>query len=171
MEYEIIYSKRKSVGIKIKEGAVVVTAPYGLDKKTIDGIVKKHIDWITNALEREKKKRESEPQLSEEDIKALRRSARAYFTEKCAYYALIMGLEYNRVTITGAKTRFGSCSSKKNISFSYRLMLYPEAARDYVVVHELAHLVEMNHSAKFYAIIARYMPDYKARRSILKNGE
>jgi predicted metal-dependent hydrolase len=81
MEYEIIYSKRKSVGIKIKEGAVVVTAPYGLDKKTIDGIVKKHIDWITNALEREKKKRESEPQLSEEDIKALRRSARAYFTE------------------------------------------------------------------------------------------
>ena len=171
MEYEIIYSKRRSVGIKIKDGAVVVTAPYGLDKKTIDGIVKKHSDWIYNAIEREKKKREAEPQLSEEDIKILRKSAREYFTKKCSYYAGIMGLKYNRVTITGAKTRFGSCSSKKNISFSYRLMLYPEPARDYVIVHELAHLVEMNHSARFYAIVARYMPDYKARRAILKNGE
>ena len=85
-------------------------------------------------------------------------------------YALVMGLEYNRISITGAKTRFGSCSSQKNICFSYRLMLYPEEAREYVIVHELAHLVEMNHSHRFYAIIERYMPDYKARRKLLKTS-
>ena len=79
-----------------------------------------------------------------------------------------MGLKYSRITITSAETRFGSCSSKGNISYSYRLMLYPEAAREYVVVHELAHLLEMNHSKKFYAIVERYLPDYKERRRMLK---
>ena len=79
-----------------------------------------------------------------------------------------MGLKYGRITITSAKGRFGSCSSEGNISFSCRLMTYPEAARDYVVVHELAHLVEMNHSKRFYSIIEKYMPDYKIRKRMLK---
>jgi predicted metal-dependent hydrolase len=79
-----------------------------------------------------------------------------------------VGLKYGRITITGAKNRFGSCSSKGNIAFSYRLMLYPEAAIDYVVVHELAHLLEMNHSPAFYKIVESVMPDYKERRKLLK---
>ena len=81
-----------------------------------------------------------------------------------------MNLQYGRITITSAKTRFGSCSSKGNISYSYRLMLYPEEAREYVVVHELAHLLEMNHSKRFYAVVEKYLPDYKLRRRLLKNG-
>ena len=80
-----------------------------------------------------------------------------------------MGLKHGRITITSAKTRFGSCSSKGNISYSYLLMTYPEAAREYVVVHELAHLVHMNHSAAFYSLVEQYMPDYKARRKLLKS--
>ena len=80
-----------------------------------------------------------------------------------------MGLKFSRITITGAKTRFGSCSSKGNISYSYRLLLYPDAAIDYVVVHELAHLVKMNHSAQFYKIIESVLPDYKERIRLLKN--
>ena len=79
-----------------------------------------------------------------------------------------MNLQYGRITITSAKTRFGSCSSEGNIAFSYRLMLYPEAAIDYVVVHELAHRREMNHSAAFYKIIASVLPDYKYRNALLK---
>ena len=78
-----------------------------------------------------------------------------------------MGLRPAGITITGARTRFGSCSSKRRISFSFRLMQYPPEAIDYVVVHELAHLRHMNHSAQFYALI-EYMPDYKARRALLK---
>lgn len=85
-----------------------------------------------------------------------------------SYYAKIMDLKYGRITITGAKTRFGSCSAKGNLSFSYYLMLYPEYAIDYVVVHELAHLKEMNHSSKFYKIIESVLPDYKERIKVLK---
>ena len=79
-----------------------------------------------------------------------------------------MGLKYSRIKITSAVKRFGSCSSSGNICYSYRLMLYPEEAREYVVVHELAHLEEMNHSKKFYEIISKVLPDYKYRRRLLK---
>ena len=79
-----------------------------------------------------------------------------------------MGVRPASIKITGARTRFGSCSSKGSICFSWRLMQYPDAAIDYVVVHELAHLRHMNHSAAFYAEIARVMPDFEARRNLLK---
>ena len=101
-------------------------------------------------------------------ISELRKTAKKTLPLKVAYYAKIMGLKYGRITITGAKTRFGSCSSKGNIAFSYRLMMYPDEAIDYVVVHELAHLKEMNHSPAFYRIIAKVLPDYKERIKLLK---
>jgi predicted metal-dependent hydrolase len=79
-----------------------------------------------------------------------------------------MGLEPTGVGITGAEKRFGSCSAKNRLSFSWRLMRYPEAAVDYVVVHELAHIRHKNHGKEFYALIESYMPDYKERRKLLK---
>ena len=110
-----------------------------------------------------------EENLGDKDIARLKREAVVYFGEKCREFASDMGLEYNRITITSAKGRFGSCSASKNICFSYRLMLYPPAAREYVIVHELAHLKEMNHSKRFYKIIENYMPDYKERIALLKH--
>lgn len=85
-----------------------------------------------------------------------------------AYYSERMGLYPTQVRITGARTRFGSCGSQGHICFSWRLMQYPPEAIDYVVVHELAHLRYMNHGAEFYALIARYLPDWKARRALLR---
>lgn len=84
------------------------------------------------------------------------------------YYSEKMGLYPASVKITSAATRFGSCSGKNSICFSYRLMLYPPEAVDYVVVHELAHIKEKNHSARFYALVERYMPDYREREKLLK---
>ena len=170
MDYEIIYSKRKTVSIKIEQGIVIVKAPLGVAKKEIKSIVDKHRDWIEKAVVREKKKREKYESLDESQVRILKKQARIYLTGLCEKYSALMGLSYNRISITSAKKRFGSCSSNKNISFSYLLMLYPEAAREYVVVHELAHLCEMNHSARFYAIIERYMPDYKERKKLLKQN-
>lgn len=168
MNYKLIYSDRKSVGIKIKDGSIIVRAPRRTKQSEIEKILKKHERWIKDALKREEEIRANEACISEEDIKILKKSAAEYFSRKCAYYADVMGLEYHKITITSAKTRFGSCSSQKNICFSYRLMLYPEAARDYVIIHELAHLKEMNHSRRFYDIVAKYMPDYKERMDLLK---
>ena len=168
MDYEVLYSKRKNVSIKIENGKVIVKAPLGLAKREIKSIVEKHRAWIERAIERDKLKRDKYEIMDDLQIKLLKKQAGEYLTELCRRYADIMGVSYNRISITSAKKRFGSCSSNKNISFSYLLMLYPEAAREYVVVHELAHLTEMNHSARFYAIVEKYMPDYKERRKLLR---
>ena len=170
MEYEIKRSDRRTVAITIRDGKVILRAPKRLSDKDAEKIINSHLEWINSKLSESEKKKEAEPQLSDKEIAALKRSARKFFADKTAYFSKIMNLQYGRITITSAKTRFGSCSSKGNISYSYRLMLYPEEAREYVVVHELAHLLEMNHSKRFYAVVEKYLPDYKLRRRLLKNG-
>ena len=168
MEYRIAYSKRKTISISIDKGSVIVKAPLGTDRKTIESVLCKHSKWIEKHLALQKKKEQMIGNLTPDNIKDLKKKAKIYFKEKTEYFANIMNLKYSRITITSAQKRLGSCSSKGNISYSYRLMLYPEAAREYVVVHELAHLVEMNHSQRFYAIIEKVLPDYKIRKRLLK---
>ena len=168
MDYKIIYSNRKTISLCVKNGELVVRAPYGVLKSDIDKIVDSHIDWVEKHVKKQEETEDRFNSLTDENIKYLRKKAKKMLPEKVAYYANIMGLKYGRITITGAKTRFGSCSSKGNISFSYLLMQYPEEAIDYVVVHELAHILEMNHSARFYKIVESVLPDYKERRKLLK---
>lgn len=168
MNYQVKYSKRKTISISIDKGEVVVRSPLGVDRKTIEDVIEKHKRWIEKHLEIQKRKSDLFDSLSEDDIKILKKSAKQYFKDKTEYFSKIMGLEYGRITITSAQKRFGSCSSQGNISYSYRLMLYPEEAREYVVVHELAHLKQMNHSSKFYKIVESVLPDYKRRKKLLK---
>ena len=168
MDLEIIYSNRKTISITVKEGRVIVRAPRGISQARIDSFVNKNLAWIEKRIEITKNQHDPIASMTDAQIKRLRELARTYLTAKTEECSKIMGLKFGRITITGAKTRFGSCSSKGNISYSYRLMLYPEAAIDYVVVHELAHLVEMNHSRRFYAIVEKVLPDYKERVKLLK---
>ena len=168
MNLEIIYSNRKTISITVKEGRVIVRAPRGISQARIDSFIDKNLAWIEKRIEITKNQHDPIASMTDAQIKQLRELARTYLTKKTEEYSKIMGLKFGRITITGAKTRFGSCSSKGNISYSYRLMLYPEAAIDYVVVHELAHLVEMNHSRRFYAIVVKVLPDYKERVKLLK---
>ena len=168
MEYKVIYSIRKTVSISVDKCFITVKAPVGTAEETIKDILQKHSRWIEKHIEIQKRKTSLLEELTEDDIKALKKAAKKYFKEKTEYYSNLMGLKYGRITITSAQKRFGSCSSIGNISFSYRLMLYPEPAREYVVVHELAHLLEMNHSKRFYRIIESVLPDYKWRKSLLK---
>ena len=168
MDYEIIYSKRRTLSLCIKDGNLVVRAPHGAKREDIDAALASHEEWIEKHLTRQKNKKARFDSLSAEDIERLKAQAREIIPKKVAYYAERMGITYGRVTITSAKTRFGSCSSARDLCFSYRLMTYPDEAIDYVVVHELAHIKEMNHSARFYAIIATQLPDYKERKKLLK---
>ncbi len=169
MEYEIIYSDRRTLALSVKDGKLIVRAPRRTPMKRIEQAVASHREWAQRHIEKQKKKAAMTDSLTEEQISALKKNARAVLTAKTDYFSKIMGLKCGRISITSAKTRFGSCSSKGNISYSYRLMLYPEEAIDYVVVHELAHLLEMNHSPRFYAIVSKYLPDYKRRAKLLKN--
>ena len=168
MEYKVVYSARKTISICIENMSVVVKAPIGTDRKTIEKLLIKHTRWIQKGIETQRKKEELKRYLTPEEVKKLKKEAKLYCKEKADYFANIMGLKYGRITITSAQKRFGSCSSKGNISFSYRLMLYPEPAREYVIVHELAHLKEMNHSKRFYDIVASVIPDYKNRKRLLR---
>ena len=168
MDYEIIYSDRRTLALTVRDGRVIVRSPRRLNKKLIDAFVQKHEKWIEKRLAISAAPPDPIAEYSKEEIENLSEKARKLLTDKTEHYSEIMGLKYGRITITGAKTRFGSCSSKGNISYSYRLLLYPDAAIDYVVVHELSHLLRMNHSREFYKIIERVLPDYRERIKLLK---
>ena len=166
--YTLEYWNKKKIQLSIKDGELKVLAPRGTKQEIIDSVISKHKRWINNHLEYARKKDEIEGGLTAAQISDLKRCAREYIVPRVEYYSNIMGLKYGRITITSAKTRFGSCSSKGNLSFSYRLMLYPTELVDYVIVHELAHTSEMNHSDRFYKIIERVLPDYRERIKRLK---
>lgn len=169
MDYEIIRSKRKTLAVEVKgDGRVIVRAPLGAKRDYIERFIASNSAWIERAEARQAERRLAHPEPSDEERAALVALARQVLPERTAYYAKIMGLTPTGITITGAKTRFGSCSPKNRISYSWRLMQYPEAAIDYVVVHELAHIVHKNHSKDFYALIERYLPDYKERIKLLR---
>lgn len=103
--------------------------------------------------------------------KWLREYARVCLGEKVAFYKAQMQVEVNRMAIKEQKTRWGSCSSKGNLNFNWKLILMPECIQDYVVVHELAHRKEMNHSKAFWAVVEAVLPDYKERREWLRAHE
>ncbi len=170
-KYELKRSKRKTLSLQItKDCTVLVRAPKSYPKKLIDQFVENHTDWITIHLEKQKNVLQNTHVLSDDEINNLKRQAKEYIPNKVKEFAEIMGLEYGQIKITSAKTRYGSCNTKTyNLCFSYRLMLKPKEAVDYVIVHELAHIVHPNHSKDFYSYIEKYMPDYKNREKTLKN--
>ena len=148
--YTVIRANRRTVGLRLdKDGQLVVRAPYCTSEEEIRRIVEKESAWLAQR-------------------RALIEKAKMTLPPKIEHYAALMGVHPTRVTITGARTRFGSCSGRNAISFSWRLMQYPEEAIDYVVVHELAHIRHHDHSAAFYRFIAYVMPDHEARRALLR---
>lgn len=171
--YELKRSKRKTVSVEIsREAKVIVRAPIKMKKEDIDAFLDSRRTWIEDHLSKAEKILENAPpKLNENELKALKQSAKALILPRVEYYANYMGVAYNGVAFRRQKTRFGSCSSKKNLNFNIAIVLMPEEIVDYVIVHELAHLKEMNHSDNFWREVERIIPDYKARRKWLrKNG-
>ena len=168
-EYRLIRSARRSLAIEVtRSGEVLVRAPQRMAQSIIDRFVSSHTAWIEEKLRHQKTLSEKYPEPDAEERAALIHAANEVIPAKVAQYAALMGLTPLRVRITDAKKRFGSCSADNALSFAWRLMRYPDAAIDYVVVHELAHIVHKNHGPAFYALIERYMPDYRDRIKLLK---
>lgn len=180
MDYQLIRSARKTIAIEVKkDGSVIVRAPRQCARSVIEGIVREKQDWILKKQQeavqkvREQEEKRSElPTWSEADEQRARLLARHVLTQKTKLYASLMQVNYGKITIRDQKTRWGSCSSKGNLNFNWRLILAPEAVQDYVVVHELAHRLQMNHSPAFWKIVEQILPDHQMQRRWLKeHGE
>lgn len=168
VSYTILRSARKTLALEVtQEQQVLVRAPHAISSDRIHEFVCNHRNWIERQLTRVQAYAKAHPEPSPEQAKKYRKEAMLYLPERVNYYSERMQLFPAAITITGAKTRFGSCSGKNRICFSWRLMAYNKKAIDYVVVHELAHIAYKNHSADFYALIATYLPDWKDRKKYL----
>ena len=170
ISYSIIRSSRKTVSLEIRsDGTVLVRAPRRLSEKTIREFVQSKEGWLREKL----KKYENRPALpafTESQIETLKKQAKADITARVRRFAPLVGVSYGRITIRAQKTRWGSCSGEGNLNFNCLLVLTPPEIRDYVVIHELCHRKEMNHSARFWAEVAKICPDHRKRRQWLKDN-
>lgn len=177
MKYDIkiIKSKRKSFSLEIKpDFTIICRAPIYAGESEINAFINKHTAWLERHVEKLKKsdiKKNKIIPLSDDEITALKKRTKQYIPARVEFFAKQMSVEYGNITIRAQKTRWGSCSSSGNLSFNCLLMLTDISITDYVIVHELCHLKEMNHSKKFWSLVESVMPDYKLRREQLKKCE
>lgn len=166
-------SDRKTIGLEVKsDGEILVRAPRLMPEREVEKFIEKYKGWLTDKVrlartrrnEIEEKRFPKERELAKEERKVIARK----LAERVQLYSEKMNISYGNITIRNQKTRWGSCSSKGNLNFNYRLYYLPEELLDYVVVHELAHRRHMNHSKGFWEEVEKYMPDYKERRKRLK---
>lgn len=168
VDYRLIRSDRKTIAIQIgADGAVTVRAPRFVTQQAIDRFVDSRRRWIETRLEAFAARPSVTP-LSAEELAALVKDASVVLPQRVAFLAPIVGVRYGRVTIRRQRTRWGSCSGKGNLNFNCLVMLMPPDVRDYIVVHELCHLLELNHSACFWTQVKRVLPDYKVQERWIK---
>ena len=161
--YTLIRSRRRTISLEVRDGELIVRAPNRTTKREADAFVQKHEEWIRKKREqiaRRKAQCAAAPKLSDEELDALSEQAKAVIPARVAHYARLMDVSYGRITLRCQKTRWGSCTAKKNLNFNILLMLTPPEVLDSVVVHELCHLRQMNHSALFYEQVYAVYPDY-----------
>ena len=174
----LIRSDRRSLGFEMRrclEDGVefLIRAPKRMRLGDIEQLIHTKEQWITEKYlkilgDNVQKKTLAIPDYVTQQW--LKTEGVRKFQEKIAFWADRMQMTYGKVTIRDQKTRWGSCSSRGNLNFNWRLLLMPEAIMDYVIVHELAHRREMNHSAAFWQVVETYMPDYRDRLQWLKEN-
>lgn len=167
--YTLIRSARRTIAICIqKDGSVIVRAPYRLPRTAIETFVEKKQKWIEAQQKKCEERQSGRIEVIREERVCGMEKAREVIARRTAHFAEVMGVGYGRITIREQKTRWGSCSSAGNLNFNWKLILLPPEVLDYVVVHELAHRREMNHSENFWKIVEQVLPDYKECRKMLR---
>ncbi|MBQ9080606.1 MAG: M48 family metallopeptidase [Clostridia bacterium] len=173
MKYQIIRSNRKTVAIQVKGEQVIVRAPLRVRDADIQKFVTEHSAWIEKQLKKvseRAKQYENTVPLSREQICELTETARRVIPERVKYFAPLVDVDYGRITIRSQRSRWGSCSGKGNLNFNCLLMLAPPEVLDSVVVHELCHRKQMNHSELFYREVLRVCPEYHKYNAWLKEN-
>lgn len=165
-QYQVIRSDRKTIAIQITgDGQVRVRCPRRMPEGEIQAFLREKSGWIQKHLQSATAREEP---FTDQQLQAFAERTGALLSSRLPAFARQLGVTYHRVTIRRQRTRWGSCSSQGNLNFNCLLALVPAEVLDYVVVHELCHLKQMNHSPKFWAEVAAILPDYKAPRMWLK---
>lgn len=151
------------------DGAVVLTAPHSASQNFINQFVTKNTEWILRKLEGFKP---FTPRilLGRKDFKKYKAEALVLAQNRISYFNQLYGFKFNKINIRNQKTRWGSCSKKGNLNFNYKIALLSPAQADYIIVHELCHLGEFNHSRNFWNLVAKTIPNYLDIRKELKRG-
>ena len=169
LSYRVIRSDRKTLGLEISDKLeVLVRVPRRLPEERIEAFVRQHERWILRKLEQRRAYLEQHTEPSAEQLSVWMAQARALIPDRVAYFSQIMTVRPTEIRFTKNKTRIGSCTRANQISFSCRLMDYPPEVLDYVVVHELAHILHKNHGPAFWRTVEAVLPDYRQRRKLLK---
>ena len=177
---EVRRSDRKTVSLELRrDGVFFVRAPRRMEDARISAFLKDREAWLRSHLRKQEEQRQNAAdengmppgKLTGAELRLLAEQARDDLMTRAVRFAPMVGVSFGRVTIRCQKTRWGRCSSEGNLNFNCLLMLAPPEAWDYVVIHELCHRIEMNHSPRFWAEVGRVCPDYRAqKRWFRENG-
>ena len=168
-DLKVVIKRKKVKNIKIKIGSdlsIQVQAPSWVSERRIHNLIKEKISWIEKAINYYKKET---VKISPPELKRKKRAEIKEFIEsRINSLNQVYNFSFNRIFVKNHKSRWGSCSSSKNLNFNYRLVSLPLPLADYIIVHELCHLKEMNHSSRFWRLVSKSVPDYQERRKELK---
>ena len=172
VEYAVKRSRRaRRLRLSVyPDGRLVATVPYGTREMIIRQFIREKLPWILSTIRFYRQfrgnvllRQDSETYNKHKD------AARTFIEKRLEFFNEYYGFHYNRVSVKNHKTQWGSCSEKRNLNFNYKLIFLPKRLADYVIVHELAHLHEMNHSRRFWGLIAEVLPDVHKRERDLRS--
>ena len=186
MEYEIEYKKRKTLSVRISDGKVFVSAPRGMSRGSIESFLNEKAKWIEKNVKKQKASMSEFESISDSETLlfgefitmptkyfgkrvAFYRSASGYLSERISYVAKQCGFAYSGLRFSRAQTRWGSCNVNNGITLNLALLTLPKRLSDYVIVHELCHTEQHNHSFAFWKRVESVIPEYKTLRKELKN--
>jgi len=178
VKQEIIYQLKRSKRAKRArlsvhdDGSIIVTVPQGVGRSAVEKFLAEKREWILDKIRFFKNtNRKSVRTFSRKDYLANKERARVLAHERIKFFNQTYGFSFNKIFIKNQKTRWGSCSEKGNLNLNYKIMFLPERHRDYIIVHELCHLKQLNHSPEFWALVAKTFPDHRTLRRELRNRE
>lgn len=172
IEYKIRKSKRaRRLRIAVYcDTSIVVTMPSDFSENKVKRFISDKANWIISKLFFFKRL-ENSPMAdnSKKNYLKLKNTAFEFANKRVEHYNNIYNFRFNKINIKNLRTKWGSCSIKRNLNFNYKIVLMPEKIANYIIVHELCHLKEFNHSVKFWNLVAKLMPDYLEIKEELKN--
>jgi predicted metal-dependent hydrolase len=171
-KYTVRQSKRaKRVRLAVYfDGSVIVTTPLGVQSSVIEKFFHDKKQWVLDKLNLfQHANKKGVRTFSRRDYLANKDKVLALVSERIEFYNGIYGFSFHKIFIKNQKTRWGSCSQKKNLNLNYKIAFLPPVQRDYIIVHEMCHLREFNHSHKFWSLVAMTFPDYSEIRKELRD--